>query len=545
MRVAAVALVVTLGASAALGLLSCQEQKGLLTDRIVSYRITLKAPTDLGTEAAPIDEPAPHQVVFDVEALGADGQVRTDYDATVALWVFFEGTLSPVLDESGVATVTLSQGVARDVTREIPVAFGPTTIWLEDVNRDAEGVPSCVGPYPPLGGGADACSYASGSSVTIHYRNPYLDEAQQPRDPNDFTATFQTLLQGKSVYIDHPRDPDGLLVVTGSYAQAFTVTDISPSAQTRGFNHMYVFSFSRAKRNDGTAVAAGDVVVECPGGVCRGYLAGGIKEFVGFTELDFPIFDINPPYADTPDCRCGLSFKADGSRCESKTWFPCPEPVRMDASWFLGLVAEGDTAGDLSTWSLSGFNDQNSTDGRVYGSWVQSGGSYVLTLYKDAARTTQVAQATYTPTGAPAWPQELQLLGGLPGSVVARGFSGDNTSLVLREDPNSLKLESLESALVKVGPARICAYNESDWAQYGQIRVDFGGGCNLAVAFKGVVPGFDPAVAPGQTVTEIIGTLRNLSDYSSSDPTSSYSSWILSPRAAEDVDCGGAAGCGS
>ena len=37
-----------------------------------------------------------------------------------------------------------------------------------------------------------------------------------------------------SVYIDRPRDLDSQLVVTGSYAQAFTVTDVSPAAMAIG-----------------------------------------------------------------------------------------------------------------------------------------------------------------------------------------------------------------------------------------------------------------------------------------------------------------------
>jgi hypothetical protein len=533
------AMRIFLAALVLVALSSCQEKKGLLTGDIVSYRITLKSPVSLGTEAEPLAEDNPHTIVVDIEALGSDGQIRTDYDATLNLWVFYEGTLTPISDSSGNVTVTITAGAARDVSRDIPVAFGPTTIWVEDVNRAADGTATCVGPYPPYGGAADACSYASGASATIHYRNPFLDEVQEPLDRNSSAATHQTRLQGKSVYVDHPRDIDSWLVVTGAYAQAFTVTDVSPSAMARGFNHMYVFSFSRAKRNDGTAVAAGDIVIECPDGECNGYLAGGVKEFVGFTELDFPIYDVPPPTADASECRCGLSFKSDGTQCETKTWFPCPEPILLDPAWMNGLVLQGDTARDLTNWQGT-ITASNSTDGVIYGTWLQSGGSYVVTLYKDPARSVQVSQGTYTPTGAPEWPQTINLTGstsGFGGSVVARAFSGDNSALELHDDPNSLQMESIEAAMVKIENARICTYDAADWTTYGQLSVDFGAGCNLAVAFKDAVPGFDPQAAPGNRVPEIIGTVRNLSDFSSSDPTQSYSYWILLPRAAEDVTC--------
>jgi len=425
------------------------EERGLLTSDIVSYRITLKSPQELGSEQEPLAEENPHPITVDVEALGADGQIRADYSGDLKLWVFFQGTLSPALDENGSAVVSLVAGGAYDVTRTLPVAFGPTTVWVEDVRRLDDGTLDCLGPYPPVGGGPDHCSYATGSSPVIHYRNPYLDEVQQPLDPTSSTATFQSLLMGKSVLVDHPRDPDGLLVVTGAYAQAFTVSDVSPSAVALGYNHIYVYSYSRAKRNDSTAVMAGDIVASCDASGCRGYLTGGVKEFVGFTELDFPLYDVSPPAPDAPECRCGLSFRADGSACESKVWAPCVEPVKVDPAWLQGLGA-----------------------------------------------------------------------------------------------PNDQDLERLEAGLVSVENALVCPFDEADWTTYGQFTVDIGSGCRLAVASKGVVPGLDPVAAQGQTLRTIIGTLRNVSDYSSSGPPSTYSFWILYPRAAEDVDCGDAsAGC--
>jgi hypothetical protein len=425
------------------------DQIGLLNSGIVSYRVTLKQPTELGTEDHPIDEPGPHEVLFDIEALGADGQVNEDYNATLKLWVFYLGTLSPVVDENGAATVDITWGAARDIRRSLPLAFGPTTIWIEDAQRDgADDNFTCLGPYAPAS--ADArCTYATGASATIHYRYPFLDETQLPPDVTAPTATFQSQLDGKAVYVDRPRDLDSMLVVTAAYAQAFTVTDVSPSAMAIGYNHMYVYSYSRAKRTDFTAVLAGDVVVSCPGGVCSGYLSGGLKEFVGFTELDFPLFAVDPPVDTPPECRCGLSYKLDGSLCDTKVWAPCPEPALIDPGWLKGLG-----------------------------------------------------------------------------------------------EPNYQSLEKLESGLVRVVNARVCRYDNPSWTKYGQFTVDIGAGCNLGVASKGVVNGLDPKAAEGQVLPEIIGTLRNVSDYSGGVPGNSvYNLWILYPRSAEDVDCGTATGC--
>ncbi|HEY3352086.1 MAG TPA: hypothetical protein VGQ83_02465 [Polyangia bacterium] len=321
--------------AAALAAASCTtERQGLLTTDIVSYRVTLKSPQNVGTADAPLQEDNPHTVTFDVEALGSDGQVRTDYNAELKLWVYYDGTLTPVADQNGSETVALVNGGVYDVTRVIPLAFGPTTIWIEDVRRTADGHTACDGPYSTS---ADRCSYATGASKVINYRNPFLDEVQRPVDPSKPEATCQSQLQGKSVYVDRPRDIDSKLVVTGAYSQAFTVTDVSPSAMAIGYNHIYVFSFGRAKRNDGTAIAAGDTVVSCESGRCKGYLSGGVKEFVGFTELDFPLYDVGPPPDDAPECRCGLSFRPDGSPCETKVWAPCPEPVTLDPTWLKGI----------------------------------------------------------------------------------------------------------------------------------------------------------------------------------------------------------------
>jgi hypothetical protein len=331
MRILASPVLLTL----ALGL-ACTEHQGLLTNDIVSYRISLTSPTALGTADQPLDEPNPHVVSFDITALGADGQVRTDYITTLKLWVFYLGGLSPVLDENGDANITLEGGEARNLTRTLPLAYGPTTIWLEDVRRNADGGIECWGPYPPTGGGPEHCSFATGASAVIHYRNPYLDEVQLPPDPLATDATSRSQLEGKAVYVDRPRDLDSVLVVTAAYAQAFTVTDTSPSAMAIGYNHLYVYSYSRAKRNDGTAIMAGDLVVSCPDGLCSGYLAGGVQEFVGFTELSFPVYNVSPP-VDAAECRCGLSFRHDGSRCAEKVWAPCPEPIQMDPNWLRGV----------------------------------------------------------------------------------------------------------------------------------------------------------------------------------------------------------------
>src|SRR5262249_415122 len=156
-------------------------------------------------------------------------------------------------DDTGtmpIATIHLTQGTALQQQVTLPQAFGPTAIWLDE----------------PI-------SHATGASPVIYFRNPLIADVQTPPDLLAANATFCTPFDPKFIIIDHAT-ASGKLVVTSVFGNAFAVTDTGGTI----FNSIYLFSFGKPP---------GYIV---PGKVLKSF-SGNVSKFVGFTELNFPLFD--------------------------------------------------------------------------------------------------------------------------------------------------------------------------------------------------------------------------------------------------------------
>ena len=70
--------------------------------------------------------------------------------------------------------VTLKSGMLTNHSVMLPLAYGSTSIWIEE--------PS---------------SGAGGASPTIYFRNAFISEAQTPPDPMAANATFCSPFNGK------------------------------------------------------------------------------------------------------------------------------------------------------------------------------------------------------------------------------------------------------------------------------------------------------------------------------------------------------------
>ena len=115
--------------------------------------------------------------------------------------------------------VTLTAGMLMNHTVQLPLAFGSTSIWIDE----------------PVSG-------ATGASPTIYFRNAFIDEAQTPPDLTATNATFCSPFNGKFLVFDHARGA-GQLVVGAVYNNAFTITDTgAPPGQ---FNSIYVYAFGQ------------------------------------------------------------------------------------------------------------------------------------------------------------------------------------------------------------------------------------------------------------------------------------------------------------
>lgn len=256
-----------------------------------SLRVTLTAPTDTGSFETRLPDTA-RAVTFSIEALDADGN-PDPLDATVDIYTHFLGSLTPRL-EGGVplASVNLIGGRAEGVSLDLPRAYGPTFLWAEQTRGDAP-------------------TFATGTSPTLWYRNPFVEDSQRPPDEMSLDALERSPLEEKQVNITTSRYGDaGRLVITGVYAQGYTLSDVqcqdaagTPPCVTGDYDHTFVFTFSRPEDEEHRGLVRGQVVTS---------LKGSISEFNGLTEVNFPRTAIADP-APT----AGL----------------LPEPTVLEASW--------------------------------------------------------------------------------------------------------------------------------------------------------------------------------------------------------------------
>jgi hypothetical protein len=230
--------------------------------------------TALGTPGSPV---ATQHVIFNVTARQESGQVYSDnLDADV--FISFGGVKTGTetacgVDASGVkpiSTIHLIAGRALAQEIDLPQAFGATSIWLEE-NR----------------------SHATGASPTIYFRNPLITDVQTPPDMNAANATFCTPFDRKFVVVDQATG-SGKLVVTSVFIDSFAITDTGASS----FNSIYIYAFGKPP----------SYIV--PGRVVQSF-SGNVSKFVGFTELNFPLF--------TADADTALE--------------PLPAPTVLQQSW--------------------------------------------------------------------------------------------------------------------------------------------------------------------------------------------------------------------
>ncbi|HVK73069.1 MAG TPA: hypothetical protein VM734_07095 [Kofleriaceae bacterium] len=236
-------------------------------DETTSLRVELLSPVDPGTREARLDDTV-RTAQIRVTAIDAQGQVDTDFQFATQVYVQFLGTLTPELGRNmPLATVALTDGVSAPTTIELPPVFGPTVLWVED-------------------GGPEG-SYATGTSSTLWFRDPYIADIQTPADEEAIDALSASPLELKQVNVSASRHGDrGRLVVNGTYAQGYTVSDVAcadaagtPPCVAGPYDHLLIFSFSRPKDEHGRNIVTGQVI--------DGF-AGGVQEFNGLTEIGFP-----------------------------------------------------------------------------------------------------------------------------------------------------------------------------------------------------------------------------------------------------------------
>ncbi|HEY5933858.1 MAG TPA: hypothetical protein VIU61_04470 [Kofleriaceae bacterium] len=224
-------------------------------------------------------------VTMNLTAIGPDGSADTSLTTDLQVYSQFLGTLTPSLEEPPLKTIRMTNGVANGQTLTLPSTFGPTTIWVDD-------------------GQSDSPTYATGTSVTLWYRDPFISDLQKPPDETVNEAMFRSPLETKQIAVNGSKYGDnGRLIVTSIFAQGYTVSDAmcgaggAPPCTAMAYDHMMVFSFSAPRDQLGRLLLEGQVI--------DGF-TGGVSEFNGLTEIGFPsttapeVVDHNPARLPAP-----------------------------------------------------------------------------------------------------------------------------------------------------------------------------------------------------------------------------------------------------
>lgn len=238
--------------------------------QVSTLYLNLKSPDSahLGSVEKPVDV---KRVTFDLFALDDAGEIFAE-DLDVRLFLSFGGVKIGAsnacgVDDTGempIQTLHLKQGMLGNITVDLPQAYGATALWVEDPN-----------------------SHAAGASPTIYFKNPLISDVQTPPDVSAPNAAYCSPFDKKFITIDSA-SPGGKLVVSSVYINAFAITDTGPGNYA-GFNSIYLYSFGKPP---------GDIV---PGRVVKRF-SGNVSKFIGFTELNFPLFDTadDEPLAPLP-----------------------------------------------------------------------------------------------------------------------------------------------------------------------------------------------------------------------------------------------------
>ncbi len=235
-----------------------------------SLRIELLTPAGTAEERLP---DSARSAMLNISAINAQNQVDVSFNGEVTIYSHFLGSLTPALGQMPIASATLVNGVVNNVSIDLPPTYGPTFLWVEDGKRD------------------DA-TFATGTSVELWYREPFLEDVSRPLDEMALGARENSPLEGKEVVVSESRyGARGRLVVNGVYAQGYTLSDVecaneagTPPCVVGDYDSIFVFTFSRAEDQDERAIFVGQFIDS---------FSGGISEFNGLTEVGFPATNVS------------------------------------------------------------------------------------------------------------------------------------------------------------------------------------------------------------------------------------------------------------
>lgn len=289
----------------------CTKDNGATAGGLSSIRLTIED-GDPGEPDAPLPftlEGLPFTV--SLEAVDVDGRVDESFDGFVRLTVV-PGQLEVVSAPEGsiVGNVHLTLGRADGVEVIVSRSFGRTHLWAEDVgfspaapggesacnnHRDDDGdgwwdYPTDPGCHFANDDTEEAGTYATGLGEDLVFANPTLADVEGRGTASPLGGAAVT------IEIGDKREPS--VVVTRISVNGMYLSDLR---HLDDYGHVFAFNYSTPERTR----------------VCDrlARLDGIVSEFFGFTEVNFPSWEIVPWEGEPGDGSC-----------------PVPEPKEVDAT---------------------------------------------------------------------------------------------------------------------------------------------------------------------------------------------------------------------
>lgn len=276
-----------------------------------SLRVTV-VEGDVGS----VDDPLPFSLDglpfrVDIEALDDHGERDTGYDGFVRLEVVPGDLEFESVPEGSVSgNIRLTGGQAEGIDVLVARAYGVAHFWAEDAgflpaapgadaacrdrrDDDHDGwwdYPADPGCFYANDDSEESGTFATGLSEVLTFANPTLADAEG--------RSTQSPLVGQAVSIDVGDRHEPSVVVTAIFSNGMAVSDLR---SLDDYGHLYLYNYSTPER---TRVC--DRLVR---------LDGIMSEYFGFTELNFPSWEIERWEGEPGDGTC-----------------PVPEPKVLDSA---------------------------------------------------------------------------------------------------------------------------------------------------------------------------------------------------------------------
>jgi hypothetical protein len=227
-------------------------------------------PPALGTPLVPVDRSQTFYM-FQVQAIGNDGNLYTGYNTAANVYIQFEGSVTgagTVPRSTGglpLTTVPMTAGQGC-LAMTIPPAFNQTAIWVEDPTTYSED-PNIPGHRIPSG------SYAVGSSEPIYRPSPLIPDVAFTTDAIEETSA----LNNKHVIVNSGTN-GAPIVVTSVAPTYFTVTDLGTASNGYQWGSVELYTYSEPY-----GVQVGSTITN---------MNGQLSNYLGLPELNFPIWSV-------------------------------------------------------------------------------------------------------------------------------------------------------------------------------------------------------------------------------------------------------------